>query len=139
MDGVQTWTVVGSLLGAVGAFGAVMFAVLGLMRSQLTTSINSFRAEFDSLRSEFKAEFALVRSELRSEFRGEMGALRSELSSEIGSVRSEVAGLRTDMGARFEATDAKIDELTRVTDVRLVSLEGDMHLVKAHLIGQRSA
>jgi len=54
--------------------------------------------------------------------------------------------LRSELDARFERVDARFDGLTdvmnaRLADVdhRLESLETDMHLVKAHLIGHRSA
>lgn len=47
--------------------------------------------------------------------------------------------LLAELDARFKITDAKIDSLARVIDVRLASLEADMHLVKGHLIGEKSA
>ena len=56
--------------------------------------------------------------------RSEVGGVRSELRAEL---RGEIGGLRAEMNARF----ADVDH-------RFQTLETDMHLIKAHLIGQRS-
>lgn len=117
VDSVQIWTLVGSLTAVMGVFSTVMFAAFTMLRSSLL-------------------------SEVRFELRSEVGTLHSEmdgLRSEMEGFRSEVEGFRSEINARFDGTDAKIDNLARVTDVRLVSLEGDMHLIKARLIGQQTA
>lgn len=38
-----------------------------------------------------------------------------------------------------ERLTARIDRVEQVTDVRLKALEGDVHLIKAHLLGSPSA
>lgn len=56
-------------------------------------------------------------------------------SSLLSEVRSEIRSLKSDIEVRFGTVDARFDAV----DVRLTALESDMHLVKAHLIGQRPA
>lgn len=67
----------------------------------------------------------------------------------FASNRQLSTSIRRELEVRFDALDAKIDAKVdglgakmdaRFTDVehRLDSLESDMHLVKAHLIGQSS-
>ncbi|MGN6723772.1 MAG: hypothetical protein ACTHJM_14280 [Marmoricola sp.] len=64
-----------------------------------------------------------------------LGLFAKTLKSDIGALRSEMGALRSEMNGRFDVVGA------RFTDVehRMESIETDMHLVKAHLIGQRSA
>ena len=63
-------------------------------------------------------------------------SLRSELGAKIDG---RIDALEARFDGRIDALDGKIDNLARVADVRLSALEHDMHLVKAHLIGQPSA
>jgi hypothetical protein len=64
-----------------------------------------------------------------------LGLFARTLKVESGALRSEMGALRSEMNGRFDVMDA------RFTDVehRMESIDTDMHLVKAHLIGQRSA
>lgn len=60
----------------------------------------------------------------------------------VTSIRREIdaldAKINAKFGAKIDALEAKMDARFSDVDHRLESLEGDMHLVKAHLIGQSS-
>lgn len=86
--------------------------------------------------------------------RTSIGGLRTEVDAKIDhlglDLNAKIDGVASLLDAKIDALDAKGDErFDRITavmgarfddvDHRLTSVEGDLGLVKAHLIGQRSA
>jgi hypothetical protein len=94
-----------------------------------------------------------LRLNLRSlgrEMQSSIAALDTRIAALDAKVDAHLARLDAKIDSRFEQLDAKIDERSdRLTDVmnarftdvdhRLTTVEGDLGLVKGHLIGQRSA
>ena len=120
MNELQVWTLVGAVVALVGMFGTLMFATFALNRSMLRSALDAFAARLDVRFAAIDARFDAAGTRFDARF----AAIDARLDA---------------VDARFDGLDSKIDNLANVTDVRLSSLEGDMHLVKAYLLGQRSA
>lgn len=117
MDDPQIWTMLAMFAGFFGVFSTLFYALLR------------------STASEIKAE-------IKADFKAEI----SRLDSKIDAVDSKVDRLDAKLDSVDERSlvrDRALEGLmnARFDDVahRLDTVEDDMKLVKAHLIGQRSA
>jgi len=110
VNDAQIWTVI-------GAFSAIMIGGFALMMNVLKSEIGGVRAEIGGLRGEMDSRFTTIRGEIDARFT----ALDEKLDQRIDNLSSITAARFTDV------------------DHRLESIETDMHLIKRHLIGQRSA
>ena len=127
MNELQVWTLVGAVVALVGMFGTLMFATFALNRSMLRSALDAFAARLDVRFAAIDARFDAAGTRFDARF--------AAIDARFAAIDARLDAV----DARFDGLDSKIDNLANVTDVRLSSLEGDMHLVKAYLLGQRSA
>ena len=135
----DTWVSVGALLGVGMTVVSVLVQGLKSMRAEMAgmeqrLTRQQAASEERLTRRQTSSEERLTRQQAASEERyaDRLDHVRAELRSE--SVASEER-----QGRRIDAVAAKIAHLTEVTDVRLRSVEEDMHLVKQRLLGDPPA
>lgn len=132
MTGAQVWTLLAMFSGFLTVMCTVFFAML-------RTSVGGLRDELVA-----RIDAGDDRSAAR------IDALDSKIDGLESRLDARIDGLESRLDARIDALDAKLDDrFDRVTavmdarfddvDHRLTSVEGDLNLVKGHLIGQRSA
>jgi len=117
----QIWTLV-------GVFGAVLFGMLGLVMRTMTSGFESMRLHMDGKIERLDAKIDGVEQRLEAKIDG----VEQRLDARIDGVEQ---GLKASITHLAEVMDARLE----TTNHRLNALEGDLRLVKGHLLGSPAA
>lgn len=145
MDAMNTWSlVIGSLaalITIIGAMAAMLRFQLRAIEVRLDARFQSSDAKFDTIDKRFDAiEHRFEAIDQRFE---DVDKRFDQLDEKF---TTRFADADQKELSRFEALEAKLDAQAQITKIgfdsvehRLGTLESDMHLVKAHLLGRPDA
>lgn len=135
MNDPQIWTLIG-----------VVTALIFASNRQLSTSIRremaaGFReqaARIEGLKGELGARIDGSEQKLGARIDGSEQRLGARIDGLEQRLDARIDGLEQRLDARIDGLETKMDMRFLDVDHRLESLEGDMRIIKTHLIGQSS-